>query len=132
MSHDFDIEREERREEELKEYEFELLQEKLRTKKKVTKKRKLSNLNELEHFINGLGWYTGHSKLSITHTGEFEGYYGRASESWEHQTIIELKEVLSDNKKVLCPAIKVVGARFDSIEDVAKKVLERIKNEIKI
>lgn len=84
---------------------------------------KTEPLKELQNIIGRLGWYSGKSQLLITYEGSFEGFYGLASEDWEQQAVIELKEVKTTNDKIICPAIKVKGNRFESIEDIAKKVL---------
>ncbi len=94
----------------------------------------MENLNELQplkslqSIINKIGWYTGKSQLLITYEGEFEGFYGKASEDWEQQAVIELKEIKQSNGDVICPAIKVKGACRESIEDVALKVVKLYNN----
>lgn len=77
---------------------------------------------ELENKIRNLGWFSGQVELLISLKSEFEGFYGKASEDWETRTTIEIKS--PDETKI--KNIKVVGTRFETINDVAKKVLNSL------
>lgn len=80
----------------------------------------MNNLLELERKIRGLGWYKGTVKMTISQECEFEGFYGLASEGWEQQITIDIIG------QGVIPDLKVKGSRFDTIDDVAKKVLEQL------
>lgn len=82
----------------------------------------MKNLIELEKFVSGLGWFSRTVELKISLKVEFEGFYGKASEGWERQVIIEL---ISPDEKI-CPNIKAIGNRFDTINQVAYDVLYQI------
>ena len=84
----------------------------------------MDNLKEVERFIRNAGWYTGKLKLNIQIESEFEGFSGRASETWETRATIEI--VSPDETKA--PSIKVVGKTGDDLDKVAGLVLEQIKN----
>ncbi len=88
----------------------------------------MENLIKLQKFVWERGWFSKSIKLTITLESEFEGYYGKASEDWEKQVIIQL-ESFDEN---ICPNIKVIGNRFEDIDSVAVRVLLKIeewKNE---
>ncbi len=82
----------------------------------------MSKLKELETIIRTAGGFSGQLKLLISVVSEFEGFYGKASEDWEKQTIIEII-VPKDSKY---KSIKIVGNRFDTIDNVAGKVLDEL------
>ncbi|NBV27935.1 hypothetical protein EBS02_02795 [bacterium] len=84
----------------------------------------MENVKELQKFVWGLGWFSKSIKLTITLESQFEGYYGRASEDWEKQVIIQLESP----DETICPNIKVVGQQFDDIDKVAYHVLQMIEN----
>ena len=87
----------------------------------------LQPLKVLQNVIKKMGWYTGKSQLLITYEGEFEGFYGKASEDWEQQAVVELKEVKNSSGEIICPGIKVKGTAYESIEDVARKVVQLLE-----
>jgi len=84
----------------------------------------MNHLLELERKIRGLGWFSKQIQFIITTNVEFEGFYGKASEDWESQVIIEIK---SPDEKII-KNIKVKGLRGMKIDDVAKQVLIYLKN----
>lgn len=84
----------------------------------------MENLKKIEQFISTLGWFAGEVSLLISVNRSFEGYYGKASEDWETQIVIEIKSPKEDK----CPNIKIVGNRYEKIEDVARRVLFLIDN----
>ena len=88
----------------------------------------LQPLKSLQNIIKKMGWYTGTSQLIITYEGAFEGFYGKASEDWEQQATIELKEIKNSSGEIICPAIKVKGTAYESIEDVARKTVKLYEN----
>ncbi len=88
----------------------------------------LHPLKYLQNIIKKMGWYTGKSQLLITYEGEFEGFYGKASEDWEQQAVIQLKEVKNSSGVIICPEIKVKGTAYESIEDVARKAIKLYEN----
>ena len=87
-----------------------------------------TNLQKLDRYISNLGWFTGTVTLIVTLENEFEGFYGKASETWETRIKIEIQ---SPDENI-CPNVNITGGRFDRIDDVAEKVLniiEKWKNE---
>ena len=88
----------------------------------------LQPLKSLQNIIKKMGWYTGKSQLLITYEGDFEGFYGKASEDWEQQAVVELKEIKNSSGEIICPAIKVKGNAYESIEDVARKAVKLYEN----
>lgn len=85
----------------------------------------MNNLQELQQYVFRLGWFGGRLKLDITVESEFEGFYGRASETWEHRVTISLNEV-KEGDKIVSPAVKVIGKRWQNIDDVAQEVMNRL------
>jgi len=83
----------------------------------------MENLKRLECFIRNHGWYSGKLKLEISLVGEFEGFYGKASEDWEHQVKISIH-----GGKL--PDIEIVGGRHDNIDKVAEKVYQKLHSLI--
>ena len=82
-----------------------------------------TNLQKLDRYISNLEWFTGTVKLFIELENQFEGFYGKASERWETRIIIEIKSP----DESICPNLRIVGDRFDRIEDVAEKILDCIE-----
>lgn len=82
-------------------------------------------LKELEqHFIR-IGWYAGtHDFITIRLEGGFEAFSGRASETWEYRWVINIHE----NQTLNIPAIEIKGRRFESLDNVAKRILIKLKN----
>jgi hypothetical protein len=83
----------------------------------------MENFRELQRFVSGLGWFTGTMELKVSLQNQFEGFYGKASESWEKQVTIE---VISSDEK-LCPNIKITGKQYDDIDKVSWQVLKQIE-----
>ena len=90
----------------------------------------MENLKRLINKVSGAGWFGGELNLSINIYNSFEGYYGRASETWETSIVIESNEVKNFDK-VVFPAIKVVGKRHETIDNIARRFLEELENEYK-
>ncbi len=83
----------------------------------------MKNVKDLQKFVWGLGWFSKSVKLTITLESQFEGYYGKASEDWEKQVVIQIESP----DETICPNIKVVGHRFEDIDTVAHRVLQMIE-----
>jgi len=83
----------------------------------------MDNLIKLENKINKLGFFPRQIELIISLKSEFEGFYGKASEDWEQQVVIEIK---SPDENII-KNIRVVGKRFEKINDVAGRVLDILK-----
>ena len=59
-------------------------------------------MNELIKYINNCGWYGGEIKVTVDIKRRFEGYHGKASETWETvYTITSHNTVLTDNGKTI-------------------------------
>lgn len=62
----------------------------------------LDGFAELLRWAYRHGWYGGRKNLfKITMEGEFEGFSGRASETWEQRFIIETDEIRAGDGKLL-------------------------------
>ena len=90
----------------------------------------MTNLNKLETFIRGLGWYSGNISLNVKLEAEFEGFYGKANESWNSRVTIEIigdkpfvPSGIIEKKEPVCPSIKCVGGQYQDIEAVAETML---------
>lgn len=81
-------------------------------------------LELLQRRLINMGWYSGRADLlTMKLEGEFEGFYGRASEAWEHRLTLEIGKI--DFSKREFPGIKIVGKRMNrSFEDLAKEAYE--------
>lgn len=74
-----------------------------------------------------LGWYTGtRDLLKVTMKGEFEGFYGKASESWEHQyeIVVKIPPKQSNDHDFIFQA---KSKRYQSLDNLALSVLNWIK-----
>ena len=81
-------------------------------------------LIDLQRYFTTMGWYVGtHTFITMRLEGGFEAFSGRASETWEYRWIIEIHE----NQKLKIPAVLVKGGRFEDIDEVAKRVLRKLK-----
>ena len=83
----------------------------------------MNNLEQLIKDFERIAWYTGKSNLKINIFGEFEGFYGKASEDWEHSIVIESNEVIDSAGEIIWPSLKVTGKRFEDLDSVAKRFL---------
>jgi hypothetical protein len=82
--------------------------------------------NGLHKLIVNQGWYGGKLKLVLETECAFEGFSGRASETWENRTSIEV--ISPEGCKI--PSIKVVGKTYQSPDEIADEVLRLIKQEL--
>jgi hypothetical protein len=81
-------------------------------------------LKELERHFTQMGWYGGtHDFMTIRLEGGFEAFSGRASETWEYRWVI----MTHQHPKLGIPEMIVKGKRFESLDDVAKRVLKALK-----
>ena len=70
-------------------------------------------------------WYSGERNLiTIRMNGEFEGYSGHASETWEHQFVVE-------NCDIPDIGIKAHSAVGETVEEACTKLLAMIKADEK-
>jgi len=85
-------------------------------------------LQNLISMLIGMGWYVGKPDLlTLKIEGEFEGFYGKASESWEHRFSLEISEIHFDGKEF--PGFKAVGVRHTrNFEDLAMQAIKFINN----
>jgi hypothetical protein len=84
-------------------------------------------LEQLQRKLINFGWYGGRSNLLVlTMEGEFEGFYGRASEAWEHRFSLEIDKIGFTEKPF--PGYKIIGRSWkDSWEVLAKQALEYLE-----
>ena|ERR1035437_8949923 len=89
---------------------------------------KMDSFKELMNRAYNLGWYSGRKTLvTLKMDGEFEGFSGRASESWEQRFFVETEEVKGDGDKLVWPHIKVSGA---TVEEACKAALDRLDGRL--
>ena len=82
------------------------------------------SLKQLVAHAYNLGWYSGRKTLfNLKCEGEFEGFYGRASETWEQRFILTSEEILFENGKKV-PALNITGG---SINEVCNKTLKELQ-----
>lgn len=83
----------------------------------------MTYIEKLVYKIVGSGWFGGSLKMNILIENEFEGFYGKASETWENRITISID---SPNDCAI-PSLRLVGTRYDNINTVAQKVLDKIE-----
>lgn len=84
---------------------------------------KSNSLATILRKIHGLGFYKSVPEvMNIRVRNAFEGFSGRASETWETQYEIEMFEVISDNGTVIIPADSQKGR---TMEEACHKILAR-------
>jgi hypothetical protein len=82
-------------------------------------------LQELKRHFVRMGWYSGtHDFLTIRLEGGFEAFSGKASETWEYRWVIKVHE----NQQLNIPEIEVKGKRAEEIDEVAARVLKKLKS----
>lgn len=79
-------------------------------------------INKIEH----TGWFGGELQAEIKIRRTFEGYHGRASETWETQYEFTSAELKTDSGAVLFPSLSMKSNRFESFNDFIKRVEESI------
>ena len=85
-------------------------------------------MKELIVYITSLGWYSGEINLQMNCRCSFEGYYGWASEFWEHQYQLSVNQVKIDGK-ILTPELSMKSKRHESLDVFAIDFLRRIEEE---
>ncbi len=86
----------------------------------------MTNIEKLINYFNRLGWFTGKAELIFKIENEFEGFYGKASEDWEKRASIEIIGIYDHQLK----SFKIVGKRFETLDDVALQVLNEIAKHV--
>lgn len=87
---------------------------------------KMDALKALMQRAYSLGWFAGRKNLvTISIESEFEGFSGRASESWEHRFVVHTEEVRGDGDKVIWPALMEYG---ETLEEACHKVLTKLSS----
>lgn len=72
-----------------------------------------------------LGWYAGRRTLfNLKCEGEFEGWSGRATETWEHKFTLTAEEIITDSGKHF-PALHIEGKTIKEVCDKALEVLDK-------
>lgn len=83
-------------------------------------------MNELINYLAQLGWFSGTLEANINIKTAFEGFSGRASETWECQITFETKGIKVDGNWLVTPTHMV--SKDEHPEVFAKRVLKAIKN----
>lgn len=77
------------------------------------------SFHKLVNYAYSLGWYSGTKTLfNIKCEGAFEGFSGRASETWEQRFTLTSDEIIIEDKKY--PALNISGK---SIKEICDKAL---------
>jgi hypothetical protein len=72
---------------------------------------------------HNLGWYGGRKTLfNLKCEGDFEGWSGRASETWEQRFTLTSEEIIFDGGKKI-PALDISGS---SVKEVCDKALKEL------
>ena len=79
-------------------------------------------ISKIEH----MGWFGGELQAEIKIRRTFEGYHGRASETWETEYEFSSTEIKSDAGAVMFPSISMKSKRFETFNDFIKRVEEKI------
>lgn len=83
-------------------------------------------MSELIQYLVQLGWFDGTLEVDINIKNAFEGFSGRASETWECQITFDTKGIKKTDGTWLVPPTHMVSK--DEHPDVfAKRVLKAIK-----
>lgn len=81
------------------------------------------SLKQLLAYAYNLAWYGGRKTLfNIKCEGDFEGWSGKASETWEHRFTLTSEEIITENKKKI-PALSIEG---ETIKEVCDKALKEL------
>ena len=83
---------------------------------------------QLATYIARLGWYGGKLQLSFTLEGQFEGFSGRASETWEQQWVLKITSNLTDTGCNEVNALLGLTSKNESLEMASAKLLAQIQN----
>jgi len=82
---------------------------------------KMDSFHKLMKWAYGLGWYIKERELiTVRMCGSFEGYSGRASETWEHRFYVETCDIPELNLY----ARKVYGRTLEEACAKLVKILE--------
>ena len=81
------------------------------------------SFKELVAYAYNLGWYSGRKTLfNLKCEGDFEGWSGRASETWEQRFTLTSEEIIVENGKKY-PALYIEGGSVKEVCDKAMNVL---------
>lgn len=83
-------------------------------------------MNKLISKIESLGWYGGELKVNIGIKRCFEGYHGRASETWESEWSFDSNEIKSDDGKILFPELHLKSNRHEIPYDFIKRIEDKL------
>lgn len=73
--------------------------------------------------IENTGWFGGELQAEIKIRRRFEGYHGRASETWETEYEFSSNEIkLDDSGGIAFPSISMKSKRFETFNDFIKRV----------
>jgi hypothetical protein len=76
-------------------------------------------------YCYNIGWFGGSkTPLTIKMESEFEGFSGRASETWEQRFIVETEEI-TDGGKYLLKHVRAVGA---TLEEACSEALAALRS----
>jgi hypothetical protein len=84
-------------------------------------------MNELINYLVSLGWFSGTLEANINIKNAFEGFSGRASETWESKITFQTKGIKKSENDWLIPPVYMESQSFETPEQFAKRVLSVIK-----
>lgn len=79
-------------------------------------------MKKLINKIEDLGWFAGEFSLDIKIKRRFEGYHGRASETWETEHSINTEGIKNDSGEYIFPILHEKSKRFETFEDFIKRI----------
>lgn len=89
----------------------------------------INHVQELFNLFTRLGCYVGTIECCLTVQCAFEGFYGKASETWESQYTWTSPEVKTDSGTVLIPEIKCIKSyQYETLDIFCKRILNYIEN----
>jgi len=89
-------------------------------------------MNELINYLVQLGWFSGTLEANINIKNAFEGFSGRASESWECQITFDTKGIKKNDGSWLVPPIQMVSKDEHHDIDCNPKRIKEIRRFLKL
>lgn len=77
---------------------------------------------EIINKINQTGWFSGELRAEIKIRRTFEGYHGKASETWETEYEFISTEIKSSSGDLIFPSLCIKSKRHERFDDFIKRV----------
>lgn len=79
-------------------------------------------MRKLLNRASGLGLFGGELDIQIGIKRAFEGYSGRASDTWEDQYTFKSNEIVNSLGKVIFPKIEMKSKPYETYEEFISRV----------